>query len=104
MIRLIRSHTSIQYARTTKSTYSFDLQEDLLQFNPTVYHLEFDRMMELGEEFLKLKPDRPQLFYIWGHSYEFDYYDTWDKFESFCRMMSGRDDIFYGTNREILLG
>lgn len=104
VIRLIRSHTSIQYARTTKSTYSFDLQEDLLQFNPTVYHLEFDRMMELGEEFLKLKPDRPQLFYIWGHSYEFDYYDTWDKFESFCRMMSGRDDIFYGTNREILLG
>ena len=39
---------------------------------------------------------------IWGHSYEFDYHDTWGEFEKFCQMMSGRDDIFYGTNHEVL--
>lgn len=103
VVDLIRGNTSIRYARTTISSYSFDLQDNLLQFKPTVYHLEFDKMMELGEAFLKLNPEHTQLFYIWGHSYEFDYYDSWDKFEGFCKMMSGRDDIYYGTNQEILL-
>jgi len=61
-------------------------------------------MFELGEDFLNMKTDRPQIFYVWGHSYEFDIANTWDKFEAFCEMMSGREDIFYGTNRQILLG
>ena len=103
MVELIRKHTKIWYARTITSSYSFDVQEDLLQFQPTVYHLEFDKMMELGEKFIKLKTEVPQIYYVWGHSYEFDYYDTWDRFEEFCKMMSGRDDIYYGTNREVLL-
>ena len=59
-------------------------------------------MFALGEKFLHLKADRPQLFYIWGHSYEFDVADTWDRFEQFCEMMSGQSDIFYGTNAEVL--
>mgnify|MGYP001146023503 CR=1 FL=1 len=103
VVDLIRSRTQIRYCRTTVSTYNFDLQTDLLQFKPTVYHREFDKMMELGEQFIKLQTEVPQIFYIWGHSYEFDYYDTWDRFEQFCKMMSGRDDIYYGTNAEILL-
>lgn len=103
IMRLIQDHTNIRYCRTTISSYSFDLQNDLLQYKPTVYHLEFDKMMELGKKFLELNTEVPKVYYIWGHSYEFDYYDTWDKFEAFCRMMSGHDDIFYGTNREILL-
>lgn len=103
VVELIRKHTKIRYARTITSSYSFDVQEDLLQFQPTVYHLEFDKMMELGEKFIKLKTEVPQIYYVWGHSYEFDYYDTWDRFEEFCKMMSGRGDIYYGTNREVLL-
>ena len=27
---------------------------------------------EEAEKFIEMKPDRPQIFYIWGHSYEFD--------------------------------
>ena len=50
-----------------------------------------------------MKPDTLKIFYIWGHSYEFDFDDNWQKFEEFCSMMSGREDIFYGTNREVLL-
>ena len=101
---VIRKNTGIRYARTTTSTYNFDLQEDLIVFNPTVYHhFEWDKLFSLGEEFLSLKPDRPQLFYIWGHAYEFDIHCEWERFEDFCRMISGRSDIFYGTNREVLL-
>ena len=100
---VIRNHTAMKYARTITSCCRFDVQKDLHRFQPSVYHIEFDRMTELGEAFLKLQPDTPQIYYIWGHSYEFDYHDTWGKSEEFCRMMSGRDDIFYGTNCEVLL-
>ena len=61
-------------------------------------------MMELGKKFVELKPERPQIFYIWGHSYEMDYEgDYWIKLEEFFKLISGRNDIFYGTNKEVLL-
>jgi len=97
----IRNYTNVKYARTIESTYSFDVQNWLYQFKPTVYHMEFDKMFELGESFLDLQADKPQVYYIWGHSYEFDIDNIWDRFEEFCKMMSGRDDIFYGTNRQV---
>jgi hypothetical protein len=62
-----------------------------------------DEMFALGEQFLAMEPETPQLFYIWGHSYELDAEDTWGRFEEFCQMISGHPDVFYGTNREVLL-
>ena len=101
---IIRNNTLIKYSRTITSTHNFDLQENLLRFNPTVYHhTEWDTMFKLAELFINLKVDKPQIFYIWGHSYEFDIDNTWNRFEEFCRLVSNKDDIFYGTNREILL-
>ncbi len=101
---LIRNHTGTKYCRTVTSSHSFDLQENLYRFNPTVYHhCEMDEMFALGEKFLALKPDAPQIFYIWGHAYEFDIRDEWSRFEEFCQMISGKEDIFYGTNKEVLL-
>ena len=102
--KLIKENTGVKYSRTIISNYSFDLQDDLYKFKPTVYHhAEFDKMIELGQKFLELEADKPQLFYVWGHSYEFDYAENWERFEEFCKMMSGHDDIFYGTNKEVLL-
>ncbi len=102
--KLIAENTGIRYARTIVSNYSFDVQNELHTFKPTVYHhREFEKMFELGKQFIKLEADRPQIFYIWGHAYEFDIYNQWSKMEEFCKMISGRDDIFYGTNREVLL-
>ena len=101
---LIRTRTGVRYARTTTSTHNFDVQQNLHIFNPTVYHhVEWDKLFELGEKFIELKTDVPQIYYIWGHAYEFDIYGDWERFEEFCRMISGKNDIFYGTNREVLL-
>lgn len=100
---IIRNNTDIKYARTTVCTGNFDLQENLLEFKPTVYHLNWREMFNLAEDFIALKPDSPKLFYIWGHSYEFDYENTWSRMEEFCKFISGHDDIFYGTNKEVLL-
>ena len=102
-VDVIRNYTGVQYARTTDSTYSFEPQFDLLRFNPTVHHVEWEKLFGLCESFLSLNADSPKIFYIWGHSYEFDVCDDWSLFEDFCAMISGRDDVFYGTNSEVLL-
>ncbi len=102
--KLIAENTGIKYARTIVSNFGFDIQDDLYTFKPTVYHhKEFDKMFEIGKKFIELEADKPQIFYIWGHAYEFDIYNQWGKMEEFCKMISGHNDIFYGTNKEVLL-
>lgn len=104
VVDIIRNKTGVKYARTTTSTHNFNPQTNLLEFNPTVHHhTEWDKLFELGEKFVELETDKPQIFYIWGHSFEFDIHDSWDKFEEICKLISGRKDIFYGTNKEVLL-
>lgn len=102
---VIKSNTRVKYARTITPSYCFDVQENPLRFNPTVHHVEWERLFALAQEFTELGEnlDKPQIFYIWGHSFEFDIHDTWSRFEEFCRLIGGRDDIFYGTNKEVLL-
>jgi peptidoglycan/xylan/chitin deacetylase (PgdA/CDA1 family) len=102
---IIRRSTGIRYSRTTTSNGSFEPQENLFRFNPTAYHLDFEEMMRLGQAFAELRTDTPKIFYIWGHSYEMDYApDYWIKLEAFFELISGREDIYYGTNKEVLLG
>lgn len=102
--KIIKENTGIKYSRTITLNNSFDLQDNLYRFNPTAFHLDFDDIMQLGQQFIDLKTDTPKIFYIWGHSYEMDYgADYWVKLEEFFKLISNRDDIFYGTNKEILL-
>ena len=104
---IIKNNTGIKYARTIVSTENFDIQDNLYRFNPTVYHLDRKKAFRLAEEFINLKTETPKIFYIWGHSYELDYNNeklmTWDYFEEFCKLICNKKDIFYGTNKEILL-
>ena len=100
---LVQSHTGIKYARTIISSNSFDLQKDLMRFNPTVYICD-DNLFDIAERFISSKTDEPQLLYIWGHAYELDTPKIpWEKFEELCCFLSGHSDVFYGTNMEILL-
>ena len=69
--QIIKNKTGVKYSRTITSTNSFEQQNNLLRFNPTVYHIDFDDMVSLGKTFIDLNSDSPKVFYIWGHSYEF---------------------------------
>lgn len=101
---IIRNHTGVKYCRTISCNRSFDPQENLYRFNPTAHTTDFDNLMRLGQQFVELDPARAQIFYIWGHSYEMDYSpDNWIRLEEFFRLISNKDDIFYGTNKEVLL-
>lgn len=93
----------IEYARTVAATGAFALPEDFLQWHPTCHHND-ERLFALGESFLKPVEDYrgPLLFYVWGHTYEFDVYDNWDRIETFMQRMSGHgEEIWYATNQEI---
>lgn len=80
------------------------MQENLLRLSPSAYHIDFKKMMELGEKFIELSTDTPKIFYILGHSYEMDYEeDYYVKLEEFFKLISGKKDIFYGTNMEVFL-
>lgn len=105
VVELIRKHTGISYCRTITNTDSFAPQNDLYRFKPNVYHImEPERLMEMGRRFIELEASEPQILYVWGHSYEMDYSsDSWLILENFFKLISGRDDIFYGTNSEVLL-
>lgn len=100
---IIRENTGVLYARGLESTYSFSSQDNLLRFKPTVYYIE-DCLDDVVDRFLEEKSDTPSLFYIWGHSYEMDAeYISWEKFEQVCKRLSHHPDVFYGTNKEVLL-
>jgi hypothetical protein len=58
--------------------------------------------MELADEFINNTPAKnPYLFYLWGHSYEFERDKNWDVIEAFFEKVSGREDVWYATNIEI---
>ena len=72
----------IHYARTVKSTHAFDLPEEFLAWHPTCHHND-EKVMELLEQFCT-KPAGfagARLFYLWGHAYEFDQRDNWERIE-----------------------
>jgi len=102
-VKKIVERCGLLYARGVVSTFSFDIPKDLLAYQPTAIHTDTN-LMELAEAFIKLKPESPHVFYLWGHSYEFDTDNNWQVIEDFCKLVSNKDDIYYATNAQALLG
>lgn len=98
--------SGVKYARTTISTEHFELPKDWLRLPATCHHNN-PRLMELAKEFVEYKPgphfwhNTLKLFYLWGHSYEFDDRNNWNVIEEFAKYIGGRDDVWYATNIEI---
>ena len=96
----------VEYCRTTVSTESFDLPKEWLKWHPTCRHKD-PKLFELVETFLNSKDPnyfwfrKPMLFYLWGHSYEFNDKDNWQVFEEFAEYIGNREDVWYATNGEI---
>ena len=96
----VLKNAGILYARTVVSTKKFDIPSDWLRLPATCHHND-PALMTLAEKFVKLKADKPSLFYLWGHSYEFEANDNWNVIEEFCEYIGGKEDIWYATNIEI---
>lgn len=91
----------ISYSRTIKSTNTFGFPADWLELHPTCHH-NSPELMILAEKFIGVNRWKlPAMFYLWGHSYEFDNDNNWEVIEKFAEFIGGRDDIWYATNIEI---
>ncbi|MEX1029351.1 MAG: polysaccharide deacetylase family protein [Paenibacillaceae bacterium] len=91
----------IAYCRTTESHHKYDLPTNFCKWGATCHHR--DQLMERAQTFIDLPHNRkPQLFYVWGHSFEFERNNNWDLLEQFCALIGDRDEIWYATNKEIV--
>lgn len=91
----------IVYARTTNSTGNFSIPDDWLRLNPTCHHND-PKLMELAKCFVeKVNCRVPLLFYVWGHSHEFDVDNNWNVIEELAEYVGNRDEIWYATNIDI---
>ncbi len=92
----------VAYSRTTQSTKKFSIPTDWLRMPATCKHTDAE-LQSLTDKFVGEKKafTEPWLFYLWGHSYEFERDDNWDVIERFAEQVGGRDDIWYATNIEI---
>ena len=90
----------IVYSRTVQSTERFDIPTDWLRLPATCHHNN-PRLMELAHQFVESPVNNPWLFYLWGHSYEFEQFDNWNVIEEFAEYIGNRKDIWYATNIEI---
>lgn len=89
------------YGRTVISSHSFGIPEDWLRLEATCHHND-PELMVLAEKFVNGTPiDDSWLFYLWGHSYEFENDDNWEVIEKFANLTGGREDIWYATNIQI---
>jgi hypothetical protein len=102
VVQKLRQH-GIRYARTVCSTNEFAIPENFLTWHPTCHHND-PRLMELIADFCQ-NPSHvgnSGLFYLWGHSYEFDQRENWDLIENLFSFLDDyHDDIWFATNGEI---
>jgi len=91
----------IVYARTVISTNDFRIPKDWMRLTATCHHRS-PELESLTKKFVEDKvTSAPYLFYLWGHSYEFEADDNWNVIENFGKYVGGREDIWYATNIEI---
>ena len=98
----------IAYSRNcTGDNDSFSLPDDWYNWLPSAHHNN-PKIMEYIDKFLNIDVSSqyiaarsPKLFYMWGHSFEFEGRQNWDHLEALCQRLGGHDDIWYATNIEI---
>lgn len=107
-IRSYIQNLGIVYSRTLGAdNNAFLMPTDWYAWMPTAHHNNAN-LLKWAEEFVSinvseqyLTRQHPRLFYLWGHSYEFDNNDNWSVIEKFAETVSGKDDVWYATNIEI---
>ena len=90
----------IKYVRpTAKNIHKFDLPGNFMDWEVTCHHN--DNLKLLWEEFIDFDRTTDKIFYLWGHSYEFEYDNNWEHIEEFCEFVSQSDGVWFATNMEV---
>ncbi len=96
------------YARSLAGDNNrFRLPSDWYNWVPTMHH-DNENSLSWAQEFADLPVSggyfpryTPRLFYVWGHSFEFENKGNWEHIEDILKIVANREDIWYATNIEI---
>jgi len=86
------SNTGLTNARTVVDSHTFNLPDTFLLWHPTCHD---SKALDLINEYLELNDNNLSVFYIWGHSWEFNDAKRWSDFSKFCEKIGNREDIWY---------
>lgn len=106
-IKNILISLDVAYARNTLTDSSFSLPTDWHDWRPTVHNTDanvlelVDRFIAVDEKNLYVAYRHPKLFYMWGHTTEFNRNDDWALLDQICEKLGDRDDVWYATNIDI---
>lgn len=94
------ANAGIVYSRTCNSTGQFKKPINFLQWNPTCHH---NKVLDYTDMFISSAKSTwcSRMFYVWGHSYEFNNDNNWELIEDFCKRMSELENVWFATNLEI---
>lgn len=108
-VKRVLTDLDIAYARSLGADNdSFRLPLDFHNWIPTAHH-DNSQIMEYIDKFISVDMSEkayhatryPRLFYVWGHTYEFEMNNNWEHIENICKKLSESDDIWFATNIEI---
>ena len=96
------------YARSLAGDNNkFRLPDDWFNWFPTMHHdnpnslLWAQEFVDLGTKERYFPRNDPKLFYVWGHSSEFQNKNNWEHMEEILKIVANREDVWYATNIEI---
>lgn len=110
------SKLGIEYARTVRDTYHFDIPSDFLRWHPTVHQFakaywepnqpekdskELDTFYKVISDFLAT--NELAVLDIWGHSWEMgNNDDKWNETEKFFALLSNHSSIYYAKQIDLV--
>ncbi len=92
----VEKDLNIAYARVTNDRYDFEippaLPYELLTWRATAH---FNNADYFANQLIINKKERMACMFIWGHSWELDGNDGWNRMTAFCKKITGKSDIWY---------
>jgi peptidoglycan-N-acetylglucosamine deacetylase len=88
----------ILYLRAITEKASFDPPGDFFAWAVTCHHKA--NWVKLWQKF-QSRPQPDKVFFLWGHSYEFEADNNWDLIETFARHVSIEAAVWHASNMEI---
>ena len=99
-VDIVSGKTSICFSRGVSGTNKFTLPKYWLKWMPTTTFGDGNMAITLAKKFLKTEATSDMVFYVWGHGYELDFYNSWDKLDELIKMMTEAEDVVIVTNSE----
>lgn len=92
----VEKDLNIAYARVTNDRYDFEIPPalpfELLTWRATAH---FNNADYFADQLIINKKERMACMFIWGHSWELDGNDGWNRMTAFCKKITGKSDIWY---------